>query len=109
MIRGRATHHVAALVLEGAGDAGPPYRHRRHAASFPAGLRVGVGVLVVGRREERRARAGDGADEQRRGERGQELAQTPDLHLARARGTSGERPDDCSRSFWKVHVACDEE
>jgi hypothetical protein len=64
MIRGRATHHVAALVLEGAGDAGPPYRHRRHAASFPAGLRVGVGVLVLAGREERRARASDGAEEQ---------------------------------------------
>ncbi|BAS79430.1 Os02g0581600, partial [Oryza sativa Japonica Group] len=60
----------------GTGDAGPPYRHRRHSASFPAGLRVAiaVGILVLDRREERRARAGDGANEQHRGERGQELS-----------------------------------
>lgn len=85
-VRDRQTHHVPALVLEGAGDAGPPDGHRPHpAASSLAGLRVALSPLLLlrGREEGGAGPRGDDPQEHRRGQRRQELPQPLDLHRRR--------------------------
>lgn len=80
-----STHHFPALVLQCAGDASPPDGHGRHTTTTSlASLRVGlVGLRVLRRRKEGGTGSRDGADEERRGQRRQELPQSPDLHHTR--------------------------
>jgi hypothetical protein len=86
-----STHHFPALVLQCARDAGPADGHGRHAAASLADLRVGlVALRVLRRREESGPGPGDGADEERRGQRRQELPEPPDLHRLALAGAGGD-------------------